>query len=133
MLDGCDLLFARRDDRVRMLAENHAAEAFAREKAGRSAFDAQTFDFAAAFALEFLGWERSVTRQIAQQIEKALRKFSEAGNRNRAGISAGVRAQIRTHAAQILFDLAAGARARAGAHDGGRQFGEAGRTMCDTG
>ena len=39
---------------IRMLAEKHAAQAFAGEKSRRGALDAQFFKALAAFALEFV-------------------------------------------------------------------------------
>ncbi len=130
-LVGRDLLFRRRNDGVGMLAEEHAAEALVRQKGGRGALDAQALDFAAALALEFLGGKRRVAREIGHQLEDALGKFGKPGKRNGAGIRAGVRAEIGAHAAQIFFDLAAGARSGAGANDGGGDFREARRAVSD--
>ena len=47
-----DLLFRWRNDRVGMLAENHAAKSFVREKTRRGAFDSQAFNFLAAFSFK---------------------------------------------------------------------------------
>ena len=116
-----------------MRAEQNAAQAFAGQKAGRGALDAQFFEALAALALEFFLGKRSVAREIGDQFENAGGKFGEARRSDRAGIRSGVRAEARAHAAQILFDLAAGARCGAGAHDGGRHFGEAGRAVRDDG
>ncbi len=49
-----DLFFGGRNDGVGMVAEKNAAQAFAGEKTGSGALDAQSFDFLAAFALELL-------------------------------------------------------------------------------
>ena len=122
-----DLLFGGRDDGIRMLAEEDAAQAFAGEKAGRGALDSQLFESLAALALEFVLGKRCVAREIGHQFEHAGGKFREARNGNGAGIGAGVRAKTGAHAAQILFNAAAGARRGSGANDGGRHFGEAGR------
>ena len=130
-LVGGHLLFRRRDDRVRMLAEKHAAKALIGEKAGRGALDAELLEALAAFALEFVLREGSVPGQIGHQFEQLARKFREAGDRNRAGIGAGVRAEVGAHAAQVFLDLAAVARCGAGAHDGGRHSGDAGIALRD--
>ena len=77
--------------------------------------------------------KRSIAREIGHQIENTFGKFRKPGKRNGAGIRARVRAQIGAHAAQIFFDLAAGARSGAGAHHRGGHFGEARRAMRDAG
>ena len=88
-------------------------------------------------------WRRS--RSNSSSGNEALRARSAISSRmpsensarpdsgNGARIGAGVRAEARAHAAQILFDLAAGARGGAGADDGGGHVGQAGRAMRDDG
>ena len=132
-LVGGDLFFGGRNHGVGMLAENHAAEALVCEKRGRGAFDAQAFDFAAALALEFIVGKRGVAREVGHEFEDSFGKLGEAGEGNRAGISAGLRAEIGAHAAKIFFDLAAGTRRGAGAHDRGSDFRKARRAMRDAG
>ena len=108
-----------------MLAEKGVAQTFAGEKTGRGALDAKLFEFLAALALEFIFGERCVAREIGHQIEKAGGKFREAGNGNGAGIRTSVSAETASHAAQIFFDAAAGARFGSRANDRGRDIREA--------
>ena len=110
------LLFGRRNRAVRMRAEQDAPQAFAGQKAGRGALDAQALDELAPLAFEFVLGKRSLLREFGDKPQEIVRKVHKPGERNHAGVRAGAGRKIRAHPPQVLLDLAAGAllRARAG-------------------
>ena len=116
-----------------MLAEQHAPKALAGEERRRGALDAQAFDHLPPLALELLGRERGLLRQLGDQGEQLAGEFGEAGKGDGAGVRAGAGAEVGAHAPQILLDLAAGALGRAGADDGGGDLREARRLECGDG
>ena len=84
-----DLLFGRRDRAVRMRAEQDAAQAFAGQKAGRGALDAQALDELAPLAFEFVRGKRSLLREFGNKPQQVVRKVHKPGERNHAGVGAG--------------------------------------------
>src|SRR5580698_7280869 len=110
-----------------MLAKEYTAKAFVGQKARSGPFDAQAFDFLPAFTLELLGGKRGVARQIGDQFKQASGKLRKPRDRNGRGVGASAGAQIAAHAAQVLFNLAAGTRSGPGAHYSRSHIREAGR------
>ena len=101
-----------------MRAKQDPAQPFAGQKARRGALDSQAFDQLPPLAFEFVGGKGSLLRELRDEPQQIVRKIHQAGEGNHAGIGAGSGRQVRAHAAQILFDLAAGARRGASAHHG---------------
>src|SRR5580704_8686066 len=124
-----DLRFLRSDDRVGMLAEESAAQAFRGEEIGSGALNFQAFHSLAALAFKFFLRKRSVACEVSQHFEQTFGKIRDAGNSNRTGVSAGRRCQIPAHATQIFFNAAERTGRRAGSRDGSGKFGQARRAV----
>src|SRR5579875_92801 len=117
-----ELRFGGSNDCVRAVAEEDAAKAFAREKAGGGALDFQFFEPLAALAIELFGRKGSVLREVGDHLQNFRREFGKAGDGYGAGIRAGGGGEAGTHAAQVFFNLAALARNCAGANDASGEF-----------
>src|ERR1700730_13294720 len=107
-----------------MRAEENFAQAFAGEEAGRGAFELYLFEFLAALAFEFVFGEGGFACEFVHQLQQRFGEFAEAGETDGAGVLPGAAAEVCAEAAEIFFDLAAGAFGGAGAHEGGGHFGE---------
>ena len=99
-----------------MRAEQNAAQSLAGQKRRRGALDAQPLDQLAPLALELLRGKEACCASSETSPSSSREKFAEPAEGDRAGVRAGVSAEVRAHAAQVFFDLAAGAALGAGAH-----------------
>ena len=100
-----------------MRTEQNPAQPLAGQEARRGALDPQAFDQLPPLAFEFVGGKRSLLCQLGNKTKQIVRKIHQSGEGNRAGVRAGARGKIGAHAAQVLFNLAAGARRGARARD----------------
>ena len=130
---GRNLVFRGRNDRVRMLAEQHATKPLVREESRSGALDFQFFEFLAALALEFVFRERCIAREVGQKFEQLARKLGEARSGDRARIGSRMRSKVRAHAPQIFLDLAARPRSGSCANDAGREVGKPRRGVRNDG
>src|SRR6266852_9722741 len=102
-----------------MRTEENFAQAFAGEEAGRGTLELYFLKFLAAFAFEFVFGEGGFAGEFVHELQKRLGEFAEAGKPDGAGVLPGAAAEIGAEAAEVFFDLAAGALGRTGAHEGG--------------
>ncbi len=127
------MFFGGRDLCVRVRAKKNFAEALAGEEAGLGAVEFYFFEFLAALAFEFGLGKRGLAREFIDESEERLGEFGEAGEGDGAVVGSGVGREIGAEAAEIFFELAAGALGGAGADDGGGHLREAGRAVTDGG
>jgi len=94
-----DLRFGGRNDRVGMIAEQHAAKPLACEERGRGAIEPHGFQRIAALALELGFRQGGIAREISDETGKLCGEFGKAVGHNPARVRAGARAEIGANAA----------------------------------
>src|SRR5689334_11411993 len=125
-----DLLFGRRDLRVGMGSEEHFAEALAGEEAGLRAVELYFFKFLAALTFKFGFRKGRFACKLVDELQERLGEFGKARETDSAIVRAGMGRKVGAEAAEVFFDLAAGAFCGSGAQDGSCHLSEAGRAIC---